>query len=161
MKSNCEKKVAVVSKCLLGLRCRYDGEIKDYGICDLLTENNFEIIGVCPEMGIGLGVPREIIRFVKRNKKVVLIQRKSGLRLRRRLERFSLEFLQKQKRVDIFVLKSRSPSCGNGDCKVFLNMRDNGFLGYSDGVFTEICKEMFPDAEYYNEESIFSALNKS
>ncbi|MGC9042710.1 MAG: DUF523 domain-containing protein [Myxococcota bacterium] len=147
-----EKRVAVVSRCLLGIRCRYDGVVRDYGVKKYLS--NFEIVDVCPEMDIGLTVPRYPIRFIRRAKKIILIQRITHLKLKRRIENFSRKFLLGLERVDIFLLKSRSPSCGNGDCKVFLNLRDEDICGYTDGVFTIECKRLFPNIPIFNEENV-------
>ncbi|MCX7944049.1 MAG: DUF523 domain-containing protein [Deltaproteobacteria bacterium] len=156
MKNKVEKKVAVVSKCLLGYRCRFDGEIRNYGIKEMLNKRNYEVVGVCPELEIGLGVPREPIRLVLKGKRILLIQKKTQMKLKRKLERFSKDFLSRLKRIDVFVLKSKSPSCGNNDCKVFSNLKDEIVVGFSDGVFTKVCKRFFPGVYIFNEENIFS-----
>lgn len=159
MRSRKDNKIVVVSKCLLGFRCRYDGEIINYKITRLLKKKGFRVYGVCPEMEIGLGVPRNRIRFVLRNNKLVLVQEKTRLRLKRRLEGFSKEFLLRFKRVDAFILKSRSPSCGNGDCKIYKSIKDDTVVGYTDGVFTRLCKKMHPDALLFNENDKYFLKN--
>ncbi|MDH3690976.1 MAG: DUF523 domain-containing protein, partial [Gammaproteobacteria bacterium] len=52
-----------VSSCLLGQNVRYDGEHKrDSFITNALT-HYFEFVPVCPEVSIGLGVPRPPIQL--------------------------------------------------------------------------------------------------
>ena len=154
-----DKKIAIVSKCLLGYKCRYDGEKRDYKPSKILRKR-YNIIAVCPEVEIGLPVPREPIRFVKKGKYLILIQKRTGLRVKRWLMRFSADFLSRLKRVDLFILKSRSPSCGNADCKIFRNMRYEDTIGYTDGIFTSVCKRYFPKVPIYNEENIILYLKK-
>ena len=53
-----------VSSCLIGERVRYDGDHKrDAFIADTLGAA-FELVPVCPEVAVGMGVPRPPIRLV-------------------------------------------------------------------------------------------------
>lgn len=53
-----------ISACLLGRTVRYNGGHKRSSLCvDVLSEH-FELVPLCPEMAIGLGVPRQPIRLV-------------------------------------------------------------------------------------------------
>ena len=62
-KSRPARPVIVVSKCLLGECCRYDGKIISAPwIQELAAQVRF--VPVCPEVGIGLPVPRDPIRLV-------------------------------------------------------------------------------------------------
>ena len=56
-------KVAV-SSCLLGNEVRYDGGHKRSSLCHGALEGLFEMRGLCPEVGIGMGVPRDPIQLV-------------------------------------------------------------------------------------------------
>ena len=54
-----------VSSCLLGQKVRYDGGHKyNEAIAKALAET-FELIPFCPEVEIGLGVPREPIKLIE------------------------------------------------------------------------------------------------
>ena len=59
------KKIKIgVSSCLLGERVRYDGECKrNQTVIDLLGQR-FEAVPVCPEVELGMGVPREAVQLV-------------------------------------------------------------------------------------------------
>ena len=62
---NSETKIPIgISSCLLGEQVRYDGGHKlNHNITDVLSEY-FEFISLCPEIAIGLGVPRPTIRLL-------------------------------------------------------------------------------------------------
>jgi uncharacterized protein YbbK (DUF523 family) len=64
-----------VSACLLGEQVRYDGGHKRNAF--LLEELALHVrfVPVCPEVGIGLGVPRESIRLVRRGDRIRLTAR--------------------------------------------------------------------------------------
>lgn len=53
-----------VSDCLLGRPVRFDGSHKRSALCHEALEGLFELRGICPEVGIGMGVPRAPIRLV-------------------------------------------------------------------------------------------------
>jgi len=58
------KPVVVISKCLGFEHCRYDGEMIDAPFVDKLKAHVL-FFPVCPEVEIGLGVPRKPIRIVR------------------------------------------------------------------------------------------------
>lgn len=100
----------LISACLLGESCRYDGKSK----CDEninAQKNNYEFLPVCPECLGGLGIPRdpsEIIgnRVVSENGKDVTENYATGARK-------TLE-IAVENDIKIAILKERSPSCGYG-----------------------------------------------
>ncbi len=53
-----------VSDCLTGAAVRYDGGNKYSALCHVELAGLFELRGICPELAIGLGVPRAPIRLV-------------------------------------------------------------------------------------------------
>jgi uncharacterized protein YbgA (DUF1722 family)/uncharacterized protein YbbK (DUF523 family) len=52
------------SSCLLGFEVRHDGGHKRSALCHDALAGLFELRGICPEVGIGMGVPREPIRLL-------------------------------------------------------------------------------------------------
>jgi uncharacterized protein YbbK (DUF523 family) len=108
----------VVSRCLLGECCRYDG--KAIGVPKLIRELGkvAEILPVCPEMEVGLPVPRDPIRLVQAEGRVRLIQTVTGVDLTRKMRSFCRQFLATHK-PDGFILKARSPSCAVRDALVY------------------------------------------
>jgi uncharacterized protein YbbK (DUF523 family) len=108
--------VVAVSKCLLGERCRWDGEpVSAPAVLSL--SNVVEFVPVCPETSIGLPVPRDPIRLVKTSRGIRLVQTRTGADLTAKMRSFCRRFLTGL-RVDGFILKARSPSCAVRDATV-------------------------------------------
>ncbi|MEO0107852.1 MAG: DUF523 domain-containing protein, partial [candidate division WOR-3 bacterium] len=101
----------VVSKCLEFEHCRYNAEIITSEIVRALKPFT-EFIPVCPEVEVGLGVPRDPIRVVSDHGDLRLIQPSTGRDITTEMQGFSERFLSSVGSVDGFVLKTRSPSCG-------------------------------------------------
>ncbi len=74
---------------------------------------------VCPEVQIGLGVPRDPVRVVARGTDLRLVQPVTGRDLTEDIMSFAGGFLDASAAPDGFILKSRSPSCGIKDTKIF------------------------------------------
>lgn len=108
------KPKVVVSKCLGFSKCRWNGtSIPDHFVKALGKHVTF--IPVCPEVEIGLGVPRDTIRIVNKR----LIQPKTGKDLTEKMNKFSDKFLNNLKDIDGFILKYKSPSCGLKNVPVY------------------------------------------
>ncbi|MGK0171835.1 MAG: hypothetical protein ACI9W2_003566 [Gammaproteobacteria bacterium] len=54
-----------ISSCLLGSEDRFDGGHKRDAYATGTLSQYFEFVPVCPEVAIGLGTPREPIRFLR------------------------------------------------------------------------------------------------
>lgn len=132
---NFVKPTVFFSKCLGFDSCRYNGQM----ITDTFVENlkpYVNIINVCPEMSIGLGVPRNPIRVVYENNELKLFQPKTEKEFTKEMECFADSYLNNIKDIDGFVLKSGSPSCGyknvkiyNGTSKVTGSTKGSGIFG--------------------------------
>lgn len=110
--------VLVLSRCLELEPCRYNGERIPF---DLVRELEpwVEYRPVCPEVEIGLGVPRDTIRLVAAGERTLLVQPATGRDVTVEMETFAEGFVGGLADVDGFILKSRSPSCGLGGVKVY------------------------------------------
>ena len=100
----------LVSACLVGCACRYDGESKpDAAVIELLERHN--LIPFCPEVYGGLPTPRppsEIVcgKVVSSEGKDVTKEYEKGAREALRIAKLC--------GCNIALLKSKSPSCGKG-----------------------------------------------
>lgn len=110
--------VVVVSRCLEFAPCRYNGLMISSEMVRRLKDF-VDFIPVCPEMEIGLGVPRDPIRVIEKNGQCRLYQPATERDCTLDMERFADKFLSDLEGVDGFILKSRSPSCGIKDVKVY------------------------------------------
>lgn len=134
----------IVSKCLEFEACRYNGDvISDHVVKKL---NGFvEFIPVCPEVEIGLGIPRETLRLGRNEDGVQLIQLKTGQNLTNKMINFSSVFLEQINEVDGSILKSKSPSCGLFDTKIYENTNeDTHSYKKGRGLFAEHVLKRFP-----------------
>jgi uncharacterized protein YbbK (DUF523 family) len=103
-----------VSACLLGQTVRYDGGHKrDPFLIDTLGPF-VEWVPVCPEVEIGLGVPRDTIRLVGDAAAPRLVVEKTGEDLTARMRRYARSRVTELQSLalDGYVLKRGSPSCG-------------------------------------------------
>jgi len=108
----------IVSKCLGFAHCRYNGlTISDDFVEKLKPYVDFR--PVCPEVEIGLGIPREPIRIVAADDELRLIQPATDTDVTDKMTEFTDSFLNSAGDADGFILKTRSPSCGPKDVKVY------------------------------------------
>lgn len=137
------KPVVVLSKCLEFAPCRYNGAmIPDRFVKRL--EPHVTFLPICPEVEIGLGVPRDPIRLVSEDGELHLLQPATGKDLSEKMRRFSNSFLTSLNEVDGFILKNRSPSCGIKDVKRFPKMEAEAPAGKGAGFFAGEVLERFP-----------------
>ncbi len=126
--------VLFVSRCLGFEACRWNGEIirddfvgKLSGLVDFLHD--------CPEMGIGLGCPRDPLRVVREGEGTELYQPATGKRFAKEMGEWSKACLAGLPPVDGFILKSRSPSCGWKDVKVYDSFKPESGAKAGAGIF--------------------------
>ena len=106
----------VISACIDFEPVRYNGQVIPYDFVRALGEHA-DLVPVCPEVEIGLGVPRDPIRVELSQGEARLVQPSSGADLTERMVEFTDGYLGSLEAVDGFILKSRSPSCGPSDVK--------------------------------------------
>lgn len=140
------KPVLVVSKCLGHASCRYDGSIiGDSFVKSLMPYVTF--IPVCPEVAIGLSIPRQALRIIN-NEGEKLVFSMTGEDVTDKMNNFSKEFLTSLQKDDLdgFILKGRSPSCGIKDVKIYNSFGKSPKLSYkTTGLFGKAIGEDFPD----------------
>jgi len=132
----------VVSRCLGFDACRYDGGIV---ICPPVARlaERAEVVTVCPEVGMGLGVPRDPLHLEEGPGGVRLVRTATGENLTDRMVAFAGPFLDRLGYVDAFVLKERSPSCGvRGTIVHRTGWRAGGSRGA--GLFARMVMARFP-----------------
>lgn len=145
-----EKPRILVSACLLGVACRYDGGGKALGDVSRLLER-FELIPICPEQLGGMSTPRSPSE--RRDGRVVS---REGLDVTDVFERGAAQacHLARLYSARLALLKARSPSCGSG------TIYDGSFSGRTipgDGVAAEALKAI--GVRVYSEEEIEALLD--
>jgi uncharacterized protein YbgA (DUF1722 family)/uncharacterized protein YbbK (DUF523 family) len=112
-----------MSLCLGDAPVRYDGA----AIADAFAKRLaafVELRPICPELEIGLGVPRAPIHIDHGR----LVQPSTGVDVTDRMRRFATGFLDGLGEVDGFLLKAKSPSCGVRDVKLRPAGKGPGFF---------------------------------
>lgn len=129
-----EKEKILVSACLLGINCKYNGENnKNDKVIKYLEDK--EVIPICPEIYGGLSTPRNPAEQV--GDKVIT---NKGIDVTDNYLKGAEETLKLAKRFNIkkAILKAKSPSCG------VQNIYDGSFtktLIKKDGITTKLLKK--------------------
>lgn len=110
-----------VSSCLLGQRVRYDGGHKREAFVVEDLAARFELLPICPEMAIGMGVPRPPLQLVLEADGIHARGLSDpDLDVTDRLLVFARQTLPELSRLCGYVFKARSPSCGVGSTPVLV-----------------------------------------
>ncbi|MGN1002168.1 MAG: DUF523 domain-containing protein [Oscillospiraceae bacterium] len=125
----------LISGCLLGLSCRYDGGAKpmDEDKLKALMEK-YELVPVCPESLGGLPAPRE-----PSERRGYRVFSRTGADVTENFMRGAEQalYLARLFGCQAALLKERSPSCGSG------SVYDGSFTGtltQGDGIAAEVLK---------------------
>lgn len=125
-----------VSACLLGQRVRYDGEDKrQTQIVDFFSRQFSEqvtIVPFCPEVAIGLGVPRPKIQIVRQKDEQIRVLgvENHTIDVTEALQSYASEFLRQYPGISHMIVKSRSPSCGYQSTPVMIASGSRAANGY-------------------------------
>ncbi|KYM44858.1 DUF523 domain-containing protein [Fusobacterium necrophorum] len=105
-----EKEKILISACLLGIPCRYDGRDNKIESLNLLQQQ-FDFVPICPEQLGGLSTPRCPCE-IQGNK----VMSKEGKDYTREFQEGAEKSLKlaKQWNIKTALLKAKSPSCGFG-----------------------------------------------
>lgn len=134
-----QKPKIVLSRCFLK-PVRYNGGIINDDFIEKL-KHYIDYTDFCPEVDIGLGVPRPRIIIKQYNGQKVLIQPETGKDLTEIMNEYINKVLHKLKDIDGFILKAKSPSCGVSSAKLYKN---EAVIGKTDGFFAGAIKKTFP-----------------
>lgn len=110
-----------VSTCLLGQRVRWDaGHKHDRYITDILGQF-FRFVPVCPEVEVGMGVPRESVRLIGSVDAPRMVGNKTGTDWTDRMRDYSDKRVKQRDISDLcgYILKKDSPSCGMERVRVY------------------------------------------
>lgn len=132
-----------VSACLLGEKVRYDG---DHHYDALIVEHlgpHIQWEPVCPEVAMGLGIPRDPTRLHVLAGHIRLISH-AGLDHTDAMNRYARHRVSQlvAEEIDGFIVKSGSPSCGMSPVCVYDT--DDNPLSQSPGLFTYVLQDMAP-----------------
>ena len=109
-----------ISACLAGQSVRFNGGHKASELCEALLAEHFDWITVCPEVAIGLGIPREAIRLVgDPDAPEVVGSREPSTDYAPPLRAYGERMAEELHDICGYVFMQKSPSCGLERVKVY------------------------------------------
>lgn len=132
-----------ISSCLLGDEVRFDGGHKRDTFLTQVLDPYVEWIRVCPEVEVGMGVPRETLRLVRVGGDTRMITTRTGVDHTDSMRAWAERRTKALAGVDLrgYVLKKDSPSCGMERVKLY---GDAGGARIGIGTYAEVLKSRFP-----------------
>ena len=153
-----------ISSCLLGDEVRFDGGHKrDAPLLEAFAPH-VEWVRVCPEVEIGMGVPREPVRLVQSGGDLRMIAVHTGTDHTEAMREFAARRVQALAAMDLrgYVLKSDSPSCGLHGVKVFdVNEGDAEPARRGTGLFAAALTSAFPDLPIAEERQLADPASRA
>jgi len=141
-----------VSSCLLGHKVRYDGDHQYQPLIEQYLTRRFSLIHFCPEMAIGLGVPRPKIQLVSKAHQIVCLDQATET------TDYTGQLAaccdsQKHWLDDIcgYVFKTKSPSCGVTKVKTRIG---HSLQPVGQGIFARELLERYPKIPVIEEDQL-------
>ncbi|MCF6299545.1 MAG: DUF523 domain-containing protein [Proteobacteria bacterium] len=133
-----------VSSCLLGENVRYDGNNKFSRIISDKTPKHIKLVRICPEVAIGLGVPRSPIKLIRPKGLIKLVQYDNhSIDHSHAMEKFVRSLFNQFKQISGYILMEKSPSCGLASTRVY-DQHNKLLMNNSAGLFTLYLRKTLP-----------------
>ena len=129
-----------VSSCLLGEEVRFDGGHKRDAYLTGTLASYFDFVPFCPEAAVGLGIPRQPIRLVRRGASVRAVGVKTPeLDPTDQLAAYAETTTGQLSHISGYIFKKASPSCGMERVKVYneKGMPEQNGVGIYAGVLMQ------------------------
>ncbi|WP_299080637.1 DUF523 and DUF1722 domain-containing protein [uncultured Paraglaciecola sp.] len=135
---NVEKKDLQVgiSACLVGEKVRFDASNKPSNFCIKELGKHVSYQTFCPEVAIGLPIPRATIRQIKNNDLISVARPDGTGDVTHALQAYGKKVAQLTKNLSGYVFCAKSPSCGMERVKVY-NQKGNALDSDGVGVFAK------------------------
>ena len=133
-----------ISSCLLGEEVRYDGGHKRNALVTGALARFMTFVPVCPEVEVGMPIPRPAIRLVRLDGEIRLVDPKHGVDHTEAMRRYAEARVRELETLDLsgYLLKKDSPSCGMERVKVYAEKGPGVRDGV--GVFAEALLRRMP-----------------
>jgi uncharacterized protein YbbK (DUF523 family) len=144
-----------ISSCLLGDEVRFDGGHKHDPLLTGTLGPLVEWVRVCPEVEVGMGVPREPLRLVRAGGDTRMIATRTGVDHTDSMRAFARRRATELTALGLsgYVLKKNSPSCGLTGVTLY---DAGGDTAVRDGVglYAAVLREHFPSMPIEEEERL-------
>ena len=143
-----------VSSCLLGNLVRYDGGHRRLSVITDVLADFFEWVPVCPEVEVGMGVPRETLRLWEGESETQLVADESRTNYTKEMRSWSEAKVRSLQSLGLcgFVFKKNSPSCGAEGVAVYSDADEVRSSGR--GIFAETVVDSDPSLPVEEEGSL-------
>ena len=147
------KPVIGISSCLLGEPVRYDGKHKHaLPIIEHLAQN-FSFHSFCPEVAIGLGVPRPPIHLIEKHQQIYCVDVSDpSIDVTKQL----IQCCQQQDwqhSLCGYIVKARSPSCGWQSTPI-TPTKETSPPFFGSGIYTDQLIKQHPNLPVIEEEQL-------
>lgn len=153
------QKISVgISSCLLGEKVRYDGGHRKNELIINTLGKYFEFRAFCPEVAIGLGIPRQTIQLVEVNGRIHCQNTQDpSIDVTESLTAIAHHYQPKIKPLCGFIFKKGSPSCGIEKVKIL----NNGMvLQLGRGIFASTLVQNNPHLPIIDESQIVDQISQ-
>lgn len=145
-----DKPFIAISSCLLGNQVRYDGEPKGMPDIYQYMQKYFNLLAICPEVEIGLSVPRPAVQLTGNPQHPKMTGRDDdSIDVTSAMDDFCCARPQALKYICGYIFKSKSPSCGLRNIPVF--QQDEIVEHNSQGLFAKAMIKYNPDLPMVDE----------
>jgi uncharacterized protein YbgA (DUF1722 family)/uncharacterized protein YbbK (DUF523 family) len=132
-----------ISACLIGEKVRFDASNKPSTFCIKEFSNHVTYKAFCPEVAIGLPIPRPTIRQIKKDD-VIHVSRPDGSGdVTEALKIYALKVANATKDLSGYIFCAKSPSCGMERVKVY-NPEGHALPSNGIGAFAKVIMEENP-----------------
>jgi len=109
-----------ISACLMGAEVRFNGGHKASRLCSHVLTDYFDFVQVCPEVAIGMGIPREPIRLVGDTDRPEAVGTVNPqLNVTGQLAQYGQQMAAQLDDICGYIFMQKSPSCGLERVKVY------------------------------------------
>ena len=133
-----------VSSCLLGELVRFDGgHTRNRFVTDILGPW-VEYVSVCPEVDLGMGIPRPTIHLEEQERGMRLVAPSTGEDFTERMDAYAASKIDELEELglDGYILKKSSPSCGMERINIYKDGKRASRAGV--GLFAAALMERWP-----------------
>lgn len=143
-----------VSSCLLGEAVRYDGTGKHIEYITEQLSQEYNLISLCPEMAVGMGVPRPPIHLVERGDSIQALDiEHPAINMTKALSEYGNVVIEAHSDICGYIFKKNSPSCGTKNVKV---LNAQGIYEHKgQGIYAGIITKALPLLPVIDEEDCF------
>lgn len=140
-----EKIYVGVSSCLLGEKVRWNGDHKQHRYIKDTLSQFFTWTPICPEVDVGMGVPRETVSLYDDPNNPKMLGNKSGVDWTAKMNAYATKRTKELGDFDLcgYIFKSKSPSCGFERVPVYLEPGSSS-IRRGRGMFADALIKRFP-----------------